>query len=138
MEYIIGKRQVVMNFSEKFCKTENEVLSSDCFADVWGKYVKHLYQTENQAFLKVLKVFPKENKVLVEGVNKVKKHQKPTQANQEGSIVEIEAPIDASNVMLLNPKTNKPVRVGIKFVEDKNGKTKKIRVAKDETQYEFN
>ena len=56
MEYIIGKRQVVMNFSEKFCKTENEVLSSDCFADVWGKYVKHLYQTENQAFLKVLKV----------------------------------------------------------------------------------
>ncbi len=59
MEYIIGKRQVVMNFSEKFCKTENEVLSSDCFADVWGKYVKHLYQTENQAFLKVLKVFPK-------------------------------------------------------------------------------
>ena len=87
---------------------------------------------------KVLKVFPKENKVLVEGVNKVKKHQKPTQANQEGSIVEIEAPIDASNVMLLNPKTNKPVRVGIKFVEDKNGKAKKIRVAKDETQYEFN
>ena len=40
--------------------------------------------------------------------------------------------------MLLNPKTNKPVRVGIKFVEDKNGKAKKIRVAKDETQYEFN
>lgn len=59
MEYVIGKRQVVMNFSEKFCKTENEVLSSDCFAEVWGKYVKHLYQTENQAFLKVLKIFPK-------------------------------------------------------------------------------
>ena len=86
---------------------------------------------------KVLKVFPAENKVLVEGVNKVKKHQKPTQANQEGGIIEVEAPIDASNVMLLNPKTNKPVRVGIKVVEDKNGKTKKIRVAKDDTHYEF-
>lgn len=86
---------------------------------------------------KVLKVFPSENKVLVEGVNKVKKHQKPTQANQEGGIIEVEAPIDASNVMLLNPKTNKPVRVGIKVVEDKNGKTKKIRVAKDDTHYEF-
>ena len=86
---------------------------------------------------KVLKVFPAENKVLVEGVNKVTKHQKSTQANQEGGIIEVEAPIDASNVMLLNPKTNKPVRVGIKVVEDKNGKTKKIRVAKDDTHYEF-
>ncbi|MCR5231973.1 MAG: hypothetical protein K6B64_04925 [Acholeplasmatales bacterium] len=59
MEYVTGKRQVVMNFSEKFCKTENEVLSSDCFADVWGKYVKHLFKTENQTFLAVLKIFPK-------------------------------------------------------------------------------
>ena len=47
MEYVTGARQVVMNFSEKFCKTENEILSSDCFADVWGKYVKHLFKTEN-------------------------------------------------------------------------------------------
>ena len=86
---------------------------------------------------KVLKVYPATNKVIVEGVNMVKKHQKPTQANQNGGIVEVEAPIDACNVMLLNPKTNKPVRVGIKVVEDKNGKTKKIRVAKDDTHYEF-
>ena len=86
---------------------------------------------------KVLKVFPQTNKVIVEGVNIVKKHEKPTQANQQGGIVEVEAPINASNVMLLNPKTNKGVRVGIQFVEGKDGKTKKIRVAKDETQYEF-
>ena len=85
---------------------------------------------------KVLKVYPKTNKVLVEGVNKVKKHQKPTQANQEGGIIEREAPIDASNVMLLDPKTNKPTRVGIKVVEGKDGKTKKIRVAK-KSGYEF-
>ena len=61
MEYAIGKRQVVMNFSEKFCKTENEILSSDCFADVWGRYVDHLFKTENQTYLVVLKVFPKKD-----------------------------------------------------------------------------
>ena len=75
---------------------------------------------------KVLKVYPKTNKVLVEGVNKVKKHQKPTQQNQQGGIIEKEAPIDASNVMLLDPKTNKPTRVGIKVDEKGN----KIRVSK--------
>ena len=81
---------------------------------------------------KVLKVYPATNKVVVEGVNMVKKHQKPTQANQNGGIVEIEAPIDASNVMLLDPKTNKPTRVGIKIDEEGN----KIRVAK-KSGYEF-
>ena len=81
---------------------------------------------------KVLKVYPKTNKVLVEGVNKVKKHQKPTQTNQQGGIIEKEAPIDASNVMLLDPKTNKPTRVGIK-IDDKGNK---IRVSK-KSGYEF-
>lgn len=81
---------------------------------------------------KVLRVYPKTNKVLVEGVNKVKKHQKPSQSNQEGGIVEMEAPIDASNVMLLDPKTNKPTRVSIK-VDEKNNK---IRVSK-KSGYEF-
>ena len=85
----------------------------------------------------IQKVLPRTNRVVVEGVNLRKKHKKPTQNSPEGTIVEIYAPIDASNVMLLNPKTNKAVRVGIKVVTDKNGKTKKIRVAKDETQYEF-
>lgn len=93
---------------------------------------------------RIMAVYPKENKVLVEGVNKVKKHQKPTQTNQTGSIIEMEAPIDASNVMLLDPTTNKPTRVGIKIVTDKNGnvvtdknnKPVKVRVAK-KTNYEF-
>ena len=74
---------------------------------------------------KVLKVYPETNKVIVEGVNKVKKHQKPTQQNTQGSIVEKEAPIDASNVMLLDPKTKTPTRVGYKM---ENGK--KVRYAK--------
>ena len=64
---------------------------------------------------KVLKVYPETNKVVVEGVNKVKKHQKPTQQNTTGSIVEMEAPIDASNVMILDPKTKTPTRVGYKM-----------------------
>lgn len=81
---------------------------------------------------KVLKVYPATNKVVVEGVNIVKKHQKPTQTNQQGGIVEVEAPIDASNVMLLDPKTGKPTRVGIKIDEQGN----KIRVAK-KSGYEF-
>ena len=79
---------------------------------------------------KVLKVYPKTERVVVEGVNKVKKHLKPTQANQSGTIEEKEAPIHASNVMLLDPKENKPTRIGHTTVVDKNGKEKKVRVAK--------
>ena len=75
---------------------------------------------------KILEVYPKTNRVLVEGVNKVKKHQKPTQENQQGGIVEVEAPIHASNVMLLDPKKNVPTRIGYKL--DENGK--KVRFAK--------
>lgn len=73
----------------------------------------------------IQKVYPKLNKVVVENVNVRKKHKKPTQQNAEGSIVEVYAPIDASNVMLVDPKTKKPTRIGHKVV-----KGKKVRVAK--------
>ena len=73
----------------------------------------------------IQKVDPKTNRVVVEGVNLLKKHKKPTQNNPEGSIVEIYAPIDASNVMIVDPKTKKPTRIGHKIV-----KGKKVRVAK--------
>lgn len=73
----------------------------------------------------IQKVIPEQNRVVVDNVNVRKKHQKPTQANPEGSIVEVYAPINASNVMLLDPKTNKPTRIGHKEV-----KGKKVRVAK--------
>lgn len=72
----------------------------------------------------IQKVFPKTNRVIVEEVNVRKKHRKPTQANPEGSIIEIYAPIDASNVMLVDPKTKKPTRIGHKDI-----KGKKVRVA---------
>ena len=55
---------------------------------------------------KIIKTLRSENKVIVEGVHIVKKHQKPT-GNNSGGILEIEAPIDASNVMIIDPKTKK-------------------------------
>ncbi|MGY3724133.1 LSU ribosomal protein L24P [Granulicatella balaenopterae] len=73
----------------------------------------------------ILKSFPKQNRVLVEGVNIVKKHQKPSQANQTGGIVEMEAPIHVSNVMFIDPSTGQPTRVGYKVVDGK-----KVRVSK--------
>lgn len=65
-------------------------------------------------------VFPKENKVIVEGVAMVKKTIKPSQTNPEGGIVEKEAKIDASNVMLYDKKAKAVSRVGIKFDADGN------------------
>lgn len=79
---------------------------------------------------RVIKVYPKENRALVEGVNMVKKHARPSQANPQGGIIEMEAPIHLSNLMLEDPKTKEPTRVGYKFIEDKNGKKKKVRYAK--------
>ncbi|MBS4221019.1 50S ribosomal protein L24 [Bacillus sp. FJAT-49711] len=73
----------------------------------------------------VLAAFPKKDRVLVEGVNIVKKHSKPSQDNPQGGIINQEAAIHVSNVMLLDPKTNEPTRIGYEVV---NGK--KVRVAK--------
>ncbi|MFC5601964.1 50S ribosomal protein L24 [Sporosarcina koreensis] len=73
----------------------------------------------------ILAAFPKKDRVLVEGVNIVKKHTKPNQANPQGGIVSQEAAIHVSNVMPIDPKTGEPTRVGYKF---ENGK--KIRIAK--------
>ena len=64
----------------------------------------------------VARVYPKLNKVVVEGVNVRKKHKKPTQAVPEGSIVDIYAPIDASKVALIDPKTKKRTRVHMKEI----------------------
>ncbi len=80
---------------------------------------------------KVLKVFPKKNRVIIEGVNIRKRHTKPNQQYPNGGIIEKEMPIDASNVMLIDPKTNKKTRVGYKvIVDDKTGKRKSVRITK--------
>ncbi|MBE5924335.1 MAG: 50S ribosomal protein L24 [Lachnospiraceae bacterium] len=72
---------------------------------------------------KVLSVDVKNHKVLVEGVNMVSKHTKPSMANQQGGIIEKEAPIDISNVMYVHK--GKPVRIGFE-----GEKKDKVRVAK--------
>ncbi len=74
---------------------------------------------------KIVKTLKSENKVIVEGINMVKKHVKPN-GNSTGSIIEMEAPIHASNVMILDPKTNKRTRIG--HTTDKKGK--KVRCTK--------
>ncbi|MHA1541029.1 MAG: 50S ribosomal protein L24 [Alphaproteobacteria bacterium] len=73
----------------------------------------------------VLKVFPETKKILVEGINVVKKHQKATQTQAPG-IVEKTLPIHVSNVSMLDPKDNKPTRIGYKVLND----GKKVRFAK--------
>ena len=72
---------------------------------------------------KVLEVLAKKNAVLVEGINKVTKHQKPSQANTQGGIITKEAPINISNVMLV--VNGQPTRVGFRFEDGK-----KVRYAK--------
>ncbi|MFD0590851.1 50S ribosomal protein L24 [Paenibacillus sp. GCM10027627] len=76
---------------------------------------------------RVIAAYPRENRVLVEGINMVKKHTRPSQANPQGGIIEQEAPIHVSNVMHLDPKDNdKVTRIGYKVLD--NGK--KVRIAK--------
>lgn len=73
----------------------------------------------------ILAAFPKKNRVIVEGINIVKKHAKPSQLNPQGGIMDQEAAIHVSNVMPIDPKTGEPTRVGSKTVDGKN-----VRVAK--------
>lgn len=80
---------------------------------------------------KVLKVFPKKYRVIVEGINLRKRHTKPNQRNPQGGILEKEASIHASNVMILDPKSNEPTRIGSRIIlDEKTGKKKIARVAK--------
>ena len=74
---------------------------------------------------KVLSVLPKQEKVLVEGVNIITKHQKPNQEHPQGGLIKMEAPIHCTNVMLFDAKAGKGVRVSTKI---ENGK--KVRVSK--------
>jgi len=75
---------------------------------------------------KVLRALPAENRVVVEGVNIVKRHTKPSYTEPQGGIKEKEAPIHVSNVALIDPKTNGATRVGFKMLAD----GRKVRFAK--------
>ena len=80
---------------------------------------------------KVLKVFPKDSRVIVEGINLRKRHTKPTQRNPQGGILEKESPINVSNVMLIDSKTGEPTRLGSQIIlDEKTGKKKRARVSR--------
>jgi large subunit ribosomal protein L24 len=74
----------------------------------------------------VLRAFPTEGKLIVEGVNTAKKHQKPTRVNQSGGIVERDMPIPVANVAVLSPSDGRPTRVGYRIQPDGT----KIRVCR--------
>jgi large subunit ribosomal protein L24 len=74
----------------------------------------------------VLRVFPDDSRVLVQGVNMVKRHTTPNRTEPQGGIIEKELPIHISNVALIDPEQNEPTRVGYKFLED----GPKVRYAK--------
>ncbi len=74
----------------------------------------------------VMFAFPDEDKVIVEGVNMMKKHQKPQQQNQPGGIIDIDMPMHVSNVAILSPTDGKPTRVGYRFTPE----GKKVRICR--------
>jgi large subunit ribosomal protein L24 len=81
---------------------------------------------------KVLRVDPKKSRVYVEGLNIIKRHQRPRsvketqRAGKVGGVIEKEGPIHVSNVMLVDPKTNKPTRIGV----DRDSDGKRVRIAR--------
>jgi large subunit ribosomal protein L24 len=91
-----------------------------------GDYVVVIAGKDKGRKGEVLKVSPKEERVVVKGIRMVKRHVSPSQADPDGGIKEFEAPIHISNVAHLDPKDNKPTRVGFTTLKD----GKKVRVAK--------
>ncbi len=78
----------------------------------------------------VIKAFPKDNKIVVEGINLVKKHVKPGKVSKEGGVISVERPIDVSNAMYYSEKDQRPVRLGFMIIDGKkyriNKKTKEV------------
>ena len=94
-----------------------KIIKNDNVLIITGKYKNKTGKVE--------KAFPKDGKIQVSGVNIIKKNSKPSRKNPKGGIIEINVPINISNVMLICPKCNKKTRVGYKIV-----KNKKIRFCK--------
>jgi large subunit ribosomal protein L24 len=91
-----------------------------------GDMVKVVSGNDRGKTGKVLKVFPDVDRVIIEGVNLIKRHTRPTQKNRKGGIIEKEGPINASNVMYMDTRSSTVVRLGHKVLAD----GKKVRVNK--------
>jgi len=95
-----------------------------------GDTVKVISGKERGKIGKVLRVSPENNRVLVEGVNLIYRHSRPTQTNPKGGIIEKEGPINASNVMLYDSRSNSPTRVGYRIIKDEEKNTvNKVRIS---------
>lgn len=101
------------------------VKTGDTVILLTGKYEDKYTSKGDRKTGKVLEVSPKEGKVIVEGINVITKHVKPTRMGEKGGIVRTEAPVYAAKVQLVCPKCGKPTRVGRVFEDDK-----KLRVCK--------
>ena len=101
---ILGKQKEVKNKIMKIHKGDNVIIISGKDRGKSGK---------------VIKAFPKMDKVIVEGANLAKKHQKPRQQGKKGQVVEIPMPMHVSNVMIVDPKSGKRSRLGKKLVGGK-------------------
>ena len=97
-----------------------------CSSDLTGKYEDKFTSKGDRKTGKIVEVSPKEDKVIVEGINIITKHVKPTRMGEKGGIIRTEAPVYASKVQLVCPKCGKPTRVGHTFDDD----GKKLRVCK--------
>ncbi len=91
-----------------------------------GDIVKVIAGNDRGKRGEVMRVFPKEQRVIVKGVNIITKHQRPTARQREGGIIEREAPIHISNVLVICPVCDRPTRVGFTFTET----GEKLRVCK--------
>jgi large subunit ribosomal protein L24 len=124
----------------KYRKTAKQRLTTDRHAGNVERTQVHVMKGDTVRVLrgddkgkegKVLRVYPKKNRVLVQGVNIVKKHRRARTAEEEGGIREAEAPIAASNVMLLDPKTGAPTRVRART--DKDGTKERVSAKSGDT-----
>ena len=95
-----------------------------------GDQVKVISGKHKGKIGKVLRVFPESNRILVEGVNLIYRHTRPSQKNTKGGIVEKEGTINASNVMLYDTRSNTPTRVGYRIIKDEDKKiVNKVRIS---------
>ncbi len=102
------------------------VKTGDTVILLTGKYEDKFTSKGDRKTGKIVEVSPKEDKVIVEGINIITKHVKPTRMGEKGGIIRTEAPVYASKVQLVCPKCGKPTRVGHTFDDD----GKKLRVCK--------
>jgi large subunit ribosomal protein L24 len=91
-----------------------------------GDTIKVISGNDRGKVGRILKVFPETNRIIIEGVNLIKRHTRPTQKNRKGGIIEKEGPVNASNVIFFDTRSNTVARLGHRILAD----DKKVRINK--------